>query len=144
MSIAVSAESSIDHVEVTKERLPHTWWTVVSSVSRSLGVASVTPEQRANWKPTGNSHDLHWPDVDEDVSAEGLLHRVPAKRLGMVGISNPVPRNHSPRARDIPQGPSFVERAGAAEHHAGHAALSSFLAGNGIPAGHAGENELIL
>jgi hypothetical protein len=71
MRIAVGAESSIDHVGVTEGTITAPWWTVVSSVSRSLGLASVTPEQRANWKPTGNTHDLHLPDVHGDVSAEG-------------------------------------------------------------------------
>lgn len=39
-----------------------------------------TPEQRANWKIAGGGHGIHWPDVDEDLSAEGLLRGAPAPR----------------------------------------------------------------
>ena len=32
-----------------------------------------TDEQRANIEIAGGGHGLHWPDVDEDLSVEGLL-----------------------------------------------------------------------
>ncbi len=32
-----------------------------------------TPAQRANWRLIGGGAGIHWPDLDEDVSAEGLL-----------------------------------------------------------------------
>lgn len=31
------------------------------------------PEQRKNWKLVGDGKGIHWPDVDEDLSVEGLL-----------------------------------------------------------------------
>lgn len=34
--------------------------------------------QRANWKSSGGGFGIHWPDVDEDLSTEGLLRGVPA------------------------------------------------------------------
>ncbi len=39
-----------------------------------------TPEQRANWKIAGGGYGIHWPDVDEDLSSEGLLRGTPASR----------------------------------------------------------------
>ena len=39
-----------------------------------------TPAQRANWKIVGAGYGIHWPDVDEDLSAEGLLRGAPAPR----------------------------------------------------------------
>ena len=36
------------------------------------------PEQRPNWKLSGARHGLHWPDIDEDLSTEGLLRGAPA------------------------------------------------------------------
>jgi hypothetical protein len=36
------------------------------------------PEQRANWHLAGGGFGIHWPDVDEDLSAEGLLRGAPA------------------------------------------------------------------
>jgi hypothetical protein len=32
-----------------------------------------TPEQRGNWEVIGAGFGVHWPDVDEDLSVEGLL-----------------------------------------------------------------------
>lgn len=37
-----------------------------------------TPEQRANWRIAGGGFGLHWPDVDEDIAAEGLLRGAPS------------------------------------------------------------------
>ncbi|MFN0009357.1 MAG: DUF2442 domain-containing protein [Planctomycetota bacterium] len=31
------------------------------------------PEQRKNWRLVGEGKGIHWPDVDEDLSVEGLL-----------------------------------------------------------------------
>ena len=39
-----------------------------------------TPEQRLNWKVIGGGYGIHWPDVDEDISTEGLLRGAPAPR----------------------------------------------------------------
>ena len=32
-----------------------------------------SPEQRARWERSGGGYGIHWPDVDEDLSTEGLL-----------------------------------------------------------------------
>jgi hypothetical protein len=34
--------------------------------------------QRENWKIAGGGYGIHWPDVDEDLSTEGLLRGAPA------------------------------------------------------------------
>jgi hypothetical protein len=39
-----------------------------------------TAEERANWKIAGGGYGLHWPDVDEDLSSEGILRGAPAPR----------------------------------------------------------------
>ena len=37
-----------------------------------------TAEQRLNWKLSGVGYGIHWPDIDEDLSTEGLLRGAPA------------------------------------------------------------------
>jgi hypothetical protein len=32
-----------------------------------------TPEERRNWRLIGDGVGIHWPDLDEDISIEGLL-----------------------------------------------------------------------
>lgn len=41
---------------------------------------SATPAQRANWRLAGGGFGIHWPDVDEDLSTDGLLRGAPAPR----------------------------------------------------------------
>ena len=37
-------------------------------------------EQRQGWEIAGGGYGIHWPDVDEDLSTEGLLQGAPAPR----------------------------------------------------------------
>lgn len=32
-----------------------------------------TPEQRSRWEPAGAGFGIHWPEIDEDLSVDGLL-----------------------------------------------------------------------
>ena len=41
---------------------------------------NATQEQRDRWEPSGGGYGIHWPDVDEDLSTEGLLRDAPAPR----------------------------------------------------------------
>lgn len=43
-------------------------------------LAAATPEQRAHWEKCGGGYGIHWPDVDEDLSTEGLLRGAPAAK----------------------------------------------------------------
>jgi len=36
------------------------------------------PRQRENWQIAGAGYVIHWPDLDEDLSAQGLLLGAPA------------------------------------------------------------------
>jgi len=46
----------------------------------SWRLSEATTAQRANWQLIGDGHGVHWPDVDEDISAEGMLAGTPARR----------------------------------------------------------------
>jgi hypothetical protein len=41
-------------------------------------LAGATREQRAHWTIAGGGYGIHWPDIDEDLSTEGLLRGAPA------------------------------------------------------------------
>lgn len=41
---------------------------------------NATVAQRKNWRVAGGGYGIHWPDVDEDLSTEGLLRGAPAPR----------------------------------------------------------------
>jgi len=46
---------------------------------------NATPEQRNNWQICGGGYGIHWPDIDEDLSTEGLLRGAPAPRTTSKG-----------------------------------------------------------
>lgn len=37
-----------------------------------------TPEQRQRWQIAGAGYGIHWPEIDEDLSTDGLLRGIPA------------------------------------------------------------------
>jgi Protein of unknown function (DUF2442) len=41
---------------------------------------NATPGQRNNWKIAGGGYGIHWPEIDEDLSTEGLLRGAPAPK----------------------------------------------------------------
>ena len=45
-----------------------------------------TPEERAHWVLAGAGYGIHWPEIDEDLSSEGLLRGAPASRTHAVQI----------------------------------------------------------
>ncbi len=44
----------------------------------SWRLAEATPEQRSHFEMIGEGHGVHWPEIDEDISAEGMLYGIPA------------------------------------------------------------------
>jgi hypothetical protein len=83
MSIAVSTDTRVKEVSVTEELITfHLVDGRVVSVplAWSWRLSEATPAQRNNFEIIGDGHGVHWPDVDEDLSVEGMLHGVPARR----------------------------------------------------------------
>ena len=39
-----------------------------------------TPQQRAAWQIAGGGFGIHWPDIDEDLSVEGMVQEMSASR----------------------------------------------------------------
>ncbi len=46
-----------------------------------------TPQQRKNWQVGGGGYGIHWPEIDEDLSTEGLLRGAPAPRGKMSHVA---------------------------------------------------------
>jgi len=72
MNIEVSDDEIIAHlVDGRTISVPLVW---------SWRLSEATPEQRQHWKILGDGQGVHWPDIDEDISVEGLLYGAPAHR----------------------------------------------------------------
>ena len=46
----------------------------------SWRLSEATSKQRLNYRIIGDGHGVHWPDIDEDISAEGMLYGIRAPR----------------------------------------------------------------
>jgi hypothetical protein len=43
-------------------------------------LVEATQEQRSHWEIAGGGYGIYWPEIDEDLSVEGLLRGSPAAR----------------------------------------------------------------
>lgn len=54
--------------------------TISVPLAWSWRLSEATAEQRAHFEIIGDGQGVHWPDVDEDLSAQGMLTGSPAPR----------------------------------------------------------------
>ena len=53
--------------------------TISVPLAWSWRLSEATPEQRRNFEIIGSGLGVHWPDIDEDISATGMLYGIPAR-----------------------------------------------------------------
>jgi hypothetical protein len=58
---------------------------------------NASPAQRKNWRVAGGGYGIHWPDLDEDLSTEGLLRGAPAPRPRLAEAANTKTRRPTKR-----------------------------------------------
>ncbi len=83
MNIVVNNEPRIRNIKVTSDTITAflvDGRTVSVPLAWSWRLSEATPAQRAKWRIIGDGQGVHWPDVDEDISIEGMLRGVPAHR----------------------------------------------------------------
>lgn len=81
--LALAADERVSSVSFTNESL-----SVGLMDGRTITVPLVwfprlleaTNAQRNHWEVRGGGYGIHWPDLDEDLSTEGLLRGAPAPR----------------------------------------------------------------
>ncbi len=84
MNTVVSSDPRIQEVRITEDEIiAHLVDGRVISVplAWSWRLSEATPAQRANFRLIGTGQGVHWPEIDEDISVEGMLHGIPARRL---------------------------------------------------------------
>ena len=83
MSTAVRTDARVKEVTVTDELITFALvdGRVVSvPLAWSWRLSEATPAQRANHEIIGDGEGVHWPDVDEDLSVQGMFTGIPARR----------------------------------------------------------------
>jgi hypothetical protein len=81
--LALSADERVRDVSVTEDCLSVSLMdgrTISVPLAWYPRLLEATVEQRANWRVAGGGYGIHWPDVDEDLSTEGLLRGAPSPR----------------------------------------------------------------
>lgn len=82
MSIAATSDPRIASVSVDDESITARLvdGRVISvPLAWSWRLANATREQRQNHEIIGTGQGVRWPEVDEDISAAGMLHGTPAR-----------------------------------------------------------------
>ena len=92
MNTVAQVEVRIKNIQVTEDTITAyliDGRTISVPLVWSWRLTEATPEQRANYEIIGDGHGIHWPDVDEDISAEGMLYGAPAPRPKHQRIEQP-------------------------------------------------------
>ena len=79
--LAPNADERVKGVRVTDDSLSVDLMdgrTITAPLAWYPRLANATPAQRANWAIAGAGYGIHWPEIDEDLSTEGLLRGAPA------------------------------------------------------------------
>jgi hypothetical protein len=84
MSIAVNLiEARLLSIRVTEDEIIARLVdgrTISVPLAWSWRLSEATPDQRRNFVIIGDGQGIHWPEIDEDISVEGMLCGSPARR----------------------------------------------------------------
>jgi hypothetical protein len=82
MNTAATSEPRIISLDVTGDSILaelSDGRTVSVPLAWSWRLSEATPEQRKKFEMIGSGEGVHWPDIDEDISARGMLQGIPAR-----------------------------------------------------------------
>jgi hypothetical protein len=74
--LALRADERVANVKFTKDGLSvalRDGRTITVPLTWYPRLFNATIAQRKNWRVAGGGYGIHWPDLDEDLSTEGLL-----------------------------------------------------------------------
>ena len=78
---AVQADERVKNIELTEEKICVDLMdgrTIIVPLAWYPRLLNAKPEQRAKWEICGGGYGLHWEEIDEDLSTEGMLRGAPA------------------------------------------------------------------
>jgi hypothetical protein len=78
---ALAADERVANVHCTADSLAVDLMdgrTIIVPLAWYPRLLHATPEQRDRWEVAGGGYGIHWPDLDEDLSTEGLLRGAPS------------------------------------------------------------------
>lgn len=81
--LALAADERVTNVEVTDTTLSVTLMdgrTIIVPLAWYPRLLNASQSERNYWRIEGGGYGIHWPEIDEDLSTEGLLRGAPAPR----------------------------------------------------------------
>jgi hypothetical protein len=81
MNIAAGSEPRIVTLAVTEDAIVAQFAdgrTVSIPLAWSWRLANAMHAQHSRFEKIGSGEGVHWPEIDEDISARGMLQRIPA------------------------------------------------------------------
>ena len=81
--LALQADERVADVEITEDTLAVRLMdgrTISVPLAWYPRLLNATPAQRSKWRISGGGYGIHWEEIDEDLSTEGLLRGAPAPR----------------------------------------------------------------
>ena len=87
--LALAADERVTDVKFTKDTLSvglGDGRTITVPLAWYPRLFDATAAERKNWRVAGGGYGIHWPDIDEDLSTEGLLQGAPAPRAASAKV----------------------------------------------------------
>jgi Protein of unknown function (DUF2442) len=88
--LALAADERVANVEITDTELSVTLMdgrTIIVPLAWYPRLLNATETERNKWQIGGGGYGIHWPDIDEDLSTEGLLRGAPAPRQQLLNVN---------------------------------------------------------
>ncbi|HEY6248698.1 MAG TPA: DUF2442 domain-containing protein [Candidatus Angelobacter sp.] len=87
--LALHADERVSDVRINSDSI-----VVHLKDGRTIGVPlawyprllNASQKERKNWQIAGGGYGIHWPDIDEDLSTEGLLRGAPAPQTNIAAV----------------------------------------------------------
>ncbi len=73
------------HIHIDRDNLSAKFWLEPVPLVWYPRLLAATPEQREKWQVCGGGYGIHWEEIDEDLSTEGLLRGAPAPKSSFQG-----------------------------------------------------------
>ncbi len=94
--LALAADERVAAVKFTKDALSvalRDGRTIIVPLAWYPRLLDASAAERKNWRIAGGGYGIHWPDIDEDLSTEGLLRGAPAPHVRQVAASGGAARS---------------------------------------------------
>lgn len=81
--LAIRADERVKNVYFTEETISVDLVdgrTITVPLAWYPRLLNATPEQRVKWEVCGGGYGIHWEEIDEDLSTEGMLRGSPAPK----------------------------------------------------------------